>query len=163
VIEGVDPYAVPKRLGIYRQLTSPSTITTKEIVNRIITNRARYEECVIFSRSSSFSSFPRTNDPAPTSAQAQPEEGSQRIGLSGNGEYMKSSPLEKVRAAGRAVSAPPISHPSPSQDARDSSVLSMRKQRYHICTPTTREGKVHGGKKSPLRERERSGRDQLVA
>ena len=43
-MEGVDPYAVAKRLGIYRQLNSPSGLTTKEIVNRIIANRIRYEE-----------------------------------------------------------------------------------------------------------------------
>jgi ethanolamine-phosphate cytidylyltransferase len=44
VMEGVDPYAVAKRLGIYRQLNSPSSLTTKEIVARILANRIRYEE-----------------------------------------------------------------------------------------------------------------------
>jgi len=44
VIEGVDPYKIPKKLGVYEELHSPSLITTSEIVSRIIKNRLKYEE-----------------------------------------------------------------------------------------------------------------------
>jgi ethanolamine-phosphate cytidylyltransferase len=37
--DGSDPYAVAKRLGIYRQVNSESTLTTSEIVDRLIANR----------------------------------------------------------------------------------------------------------------------------
>ena len=34
-----DPYAVPKRLGIYREVDSGCAITTSDIIKRIIDNR----------------------------------------------------------------------------------------------------------------------------
>lgn len=37
--EGVDPYAVPKRLGKFKLLDSENTMTTENIVERIIRNR----------------------------------------------------------------------------------------------------------------------------
>lgn len=39
-----DPYEIPKKLGIYRQISSPSTMTTEEIVERIIQNRSSFEK-----------------------------------------------------------------------------------------------------------------------
>jgi ethanolamine-phosphate cytidylyltransferase len=39
-----DPYKVPRRLGILREIKSPRTLTTSEIVHRIIENRKKYEE-----------------------------------------------------------------------------------------------------------------------
>jgi len=44
VIEGVDPYKIPKKLGLYEAIISPSLVTTSEIVSRIIKNRLKYEE-----------------------------------------------------------------------------------------------------------------------
>ena len=44
-IDGADPYALPKKLGIYREVeTSRSALSTDEIVRRIIEQRAMYEE-----------------------------------------------------------------------------------------------------------------------
>lgn len=44
-IDGTDPYAVPKSLNIYEQIeTSFSYLTTKMIIDRIIEQRAMYEE-----------------------------------------------------------------------------------------------------------------------
>ncbi|KAI9095508.1 hypothetical protein DFS34DRAFT_626090 [Phlyctochytrium arcticum] len=43
-IDGSDPYAVPKRLGIFQQIESPaSTLTSDVIVNRILEHRKKYE------------------------------------------------------------------------------------------------------------------------
>jgi len=39
-----DPYEIPKKMGIYRQIQSPSTLTTEEIVDRIIKNRSSFEK-----------------------------------------------------------------------------------------------------------------------
>ena len=44
-IDGTDPYALPKKLGIYRHVeTSRSALSTDEIVRRIIEQRTMYEE-----------------------------------------------------------------------------------------------------------------------
>jgi len=42
--DGEDPFKIPKGLGIFLQIDSPSPLTTQDIVNRIITNRLQYEE-----------------------------------------------------------------------------------------------------------------------
>lgn len=39
-----DPYRIPKELGIYQEIPSPSKLTTEEIVERIIQNRASFEK-----------------------------------------------------------------------------------------------------------------------
>lgn len=39
-----DPYAVPKAMGKFVKIDSGSTITTEQIVDRIIKNRLQYEE-----------------------------------------------------------------------------------------------------------------------
>jgi len=39
-----DPFAVPRKLGILKTVSSPRKITTSEIVQRIINNRQKYEE-----------------------------------------------------------------------------------------------------------------------
>eukprot|EP01089_Gocevia_fonbrunei_P021065 TRINITY_DN8023_c0_g1_i1.p1 TRINITY_DN8023_c0_g1~~TRINITY_DN8023_c0_g1_i1.p1 ORF type:complete len:347 (+),score=76.95 TRINITY_DN8023_c0_g1_i1:45-1085(+) len=39
-----DPYAVPKKLGIYKEVESTSGLSTAGVINRIIENRRRYEE-----------------------------------------------------------------------------------------------------------------------
>eukprot|EP00741_Cyanophora_paradoxa_P021693 tig00000241_g20939.t1 len=39
-----DPYAVPKRLGIYKEVSSTSELSAAEIVRRVIANRQRYEK-----------------------------------------------------------------------------------------------------------------------
>lgn len=39
-----DPYAVPKEMGIFKEIESPSTLTTWDILTRIIENRASYIE-----------------------------------------------------------------------------------------------------------------------
>lgn len=39
-MDGKDPYELPKKLGIYKQIDTPkSTITTEDIIYRIIENR----------------------------------------------------------------------------------------------------------------------------
>lgn len=44
-IDGKDPYALPKELGIYRRVETPSSnITTQSIIDRIIEHRKMYEE-----------------------------------------------------------------------------------------------------------------------
>ncbi|KAI8335260.1 hypothetical protein EDC96DRAFT_524993 [Choanephora cucurbitarum] len=44
-MDGKDPYALPKQLGIYQEISTPnSTITTEGIINRIIENRKIFEE-----------------------------------------------------------------------------------------------------------------------
>ena len=43
-VEGANQYAVPKRLGIYKEFPSPNPLTTSDIVERIVKNRLRYEE-----------------------------------------------------------------------------------------------------------------------
>ena len=43
--DGVDPYKIPKEVGIYQEIPSPRPdLTTKSIVERIIENRRKYEE-----------------------------------------------------------------------------------------------------------------------
>ena len=37
-----DPYAVPKTLGIYREIESPCSLDTADIIQRIIDNRLKY-------------------------------------------------------------------------------------------------------------------------
>ncbi|CAG9460900.1 unnamed protein product [Pedinophyceae sp. YPF-701] len=39
-----DPYRIPREMGIYEALQSPSTMTTTEIIQRIVQNRRAYEE-----------------------------------------------------------------------------------------------------------------------
>jgi len=43
-IDGVDPYEYPKKLGIFTEVDSKSSITTADIVQRIITHRLEFEE-----------------------------------------------------------------------------------------------------------------------
>jgi len=43
-IDGVDPYGYPKQLGIFTEVDSKSTVTTADIVQRIITHRIEFEE-----------------------------------------------------------------------------------------------------------------------
>ena len=39
-MDGKDPYDLPKKLGIYKEIDTPNaTITTEGIINRIIDNR----------------------------------------------------------------------------------------------------------------------------
>jgi len=40
--KGEDPYAVPKRLGVYKTIQSPRQLMTINVVERIITNRVKY-------------------------------------------------------------------------------------------------------------------------
>ena len=39
-----DPYAVAKKLGIFKQLESPRAMTTSTIVDRIVANRGAFEQ-----------------------------------------------------------------------------------------------------------------------
>lgn len=41
--DGSDPYAEPKRRGIFRTIDSGNNLTTDDIVQRIIENRLQYE------------------------------------------------------------------------------------------------------------------------
>jgi len=41
--DGVDPYEVPKSLGIYKEVKSTSGLTTTDLIERIIDNRLKYE------------------------------------------------------------------------------------------------------------------------
>ncbi|KAL6954451.1 Ethanolamine-phosphate cytidylyltransferase [Sarracenia purpurea var. burkii] len=41
--DGFDPYAVPKRLGKFKLVDSVNTMTTENIVERIIRNRLEFE------------------------------------------------------------------------------------------------------------------------
>jgi ethanolamine-phosphate cytidylyltransferase len=41
---GGDPYAAPKARGIFREIDSPSTLSTQAVIDRLIKNRAEYEE-----------------------------------------------------------------------------------------------------------------------
>jgi len=43
-LDGSDPYAYPKELGIFREVDSKSTVTTADIVKRIIAHRLQFEE-----------------------------------------------------------------------------------------------------------------------
>ena len=43
-VDGTDPYALPRRLGIYRTVQSPRELTTGDIVRRLIENRAAFEK-----------------------------------------------------------------------------------------------------------------------
>lgn len=38
-VDGEDPYKVPKKMGIYQEVNSENTLTTADIVERIIRNR----------------------------------------------------------------------------------------------------------------------------
>lgn len=42
---GIDPYAVPKSMGIFRLLESPNNITTSSIAQRIVSNHDAYMVC----------------------------------------------------------------------------------------------------------------------
>uniref|UniRef100_A0A1I7ZET6 ethanolamine-phosphate cytidylyltransferase n=1 Tax=Steinernema glaseri TaxID=37863 RepID=A0A1I7ZET6_9BILA len=42
-IDGVDPYALPKKLGIYKTVDSGNDMTTDKIIDRIIDHRRAYE------------------------------------------------------------------------------------------------------------------------
>ncbi|KAH3744964.1 Nucleotidylyl transferase [Pelomyxa schiedti] len=39
-----DPYVVPKEMGLYREISSESTLTTEEIANRVARAQAEYQE-----------------------------------------------------------------------------------------------------------------------
>ena len=43
-LDGVDPYAYPKELGIFKEVDSKSEVTTADIVARIIAHRLLFEE-----------------------------------------------------------------------------------------------------------------------
>lgn len=43
-VSGENPYALPKRLGIYQTVQSPSSLTTADIVQRLIEHRGAYEK-----------------------------------------------------------------------------------------------------------------------
>jgi len=43
-MEGYVPYKVPKELGIFQVLDSGSTLTTTEVIKRILANHAEYEK-----------------------------------------------------------------------------------------------------------------------
>jgi len=43
-ITGSDPYSVPKKMGIYKNIQSPRQLTTSDVVQRIIENRKKFEE-----------------------------------------------------------------------------------------------------------------------
>jgi ethanolamine-phosphate cytidylyltransferase len=43
-VNGQDPYALPKQLGIYQEIETPlSAMTNEVIINRIVANRQVYE------------------------------------------------------------------------------------------------------------------------
>jgi len=44
ITDEADPYAAPKKLGIYREIDSPSDMTTSTILSRILRNRQSYIE-----------------------------------------------------------------------------------------------------------------------
>ena len=44
-----DPYAVPKRMGIFQMLDSPKTITTTSVAQRIVSNHEAYLVFLSFS------------------------------------------------------------------------------------------------------------------
>ncbi|CAF4330667.1 unnamed protein product, partial [Rotaria sp. Silwood2] len=43
-IDGHDPYEVPKGLGKFQQIDSGNSMTTQDIITRIINNRLTYEK-----------------------------------------------------------------------------------------------------------------------
>jgi ethanolamine-phosphate cytidylyltransferase len=43
-ISGPDPYSVPKKMGIYKNIESPRKLTTSDVVQRIIENRKKFED-----------------------------------------------------------------------------------------------------------------------
>ncbi|EDO31320.1 predicted protein [Nematostella vectensis] len=43
-VNGEDPYRIPRKLGIFKTINSESTITTADIVARIIRNKLKFEE-----------------------------------------------------------------------------------------------------------------------
>lgn len=43
-VEGYEPYKVPKQLGIFHVIPSPSRLTTTEVIKRILANHAAFEE-----------------------------------------------------------------------------------------------------------------------
>merc|ERR1712176_1536806 len=43
-LDGTDPYAYPKELGIFQEVDSKSSVTTADIVQRIIAHRLQFEE-----------------------------------------------------------------------------------------------------------------------
>jgi len=42
--DGIDPYELPKKTGIYKEVKSTPQMTTTDIINRIVSNRLKYEE-----------------------------------------------------------------------------------------------------------------------
>lgn len=52
-MQGADPYAVPKRMGIFRMIESPKDITTATVAQRIVDNHEIYQVYIY----TSFSSF----------------------------------------------------------------------------------------------------------
>eukprot|EP00959_Pyramimonas_sp_CCMP1952_P284076 5937871-Pyramimonas_sp.AAC.1 len=42
-LEDEDAYAVPKALGVFKLIESPNDMTTTQIIQRIMANRAAYE------------------------------------------------------------------------------------------------------------------------
>jgi ethanolamine-phosphate cytidylyltransferase len=43
-VVGIDPYAVPKSMGIFQTITSPKPITTVSVATRIIDNHEAYKK-----------------------------------------------------------------------------------------------------------------------
>jgi ethanolamine-phosphate cytidylyltransferase len=50
VLQGeIDPYAVPKSMGIFQTIRSPKSITTLSVATRIVDNHEAYKVCNAFS------------------------------------------------------------------------------------------------------------------
>jgi ethanolamine-phosphate cytidylyltransferase len=45
--DDLNPYAVPRAMGIYRRLESPLDITTSTIIRRIVANHEAYQVCYV--------------------------------------------------------------------------------------------------------------------
>jgi hypothetical protein len=49
VLQGeIDPYAVPKSMGIFQTIRSPKSITTLSVATRIVDNHEAYKVCNAF-------------------------------------------------------------------------------------------------------------------
>jgi hypothetical protein len=48
VLQGeIDPYAVPKSMGIFRTIKSPKNIASVSVATRIVDNHEAYKVCVV--------------------------------------------------------------------------------------------------------------------
>ena len=48
VLQGeIDPYAVPKSMGIFQTIRSPKSITTLSVATRIVDNHEAYKVCIV--------------------------------------------------------------------------------------------------------------------